>query len=159
MKTLKTIALAILGVVFAINFASAQNYKAPKIDATGKIMDMDGKGIGVMSKDGAMDEKGIKMAHIDGEGNLVDSKTGKKMGKAEKNGNFMYQFSETADGKNFTVGAPANGICEVKDDQGKVVMLVHENYKAQAACAYHCAQMKKAGKEMKMKDDHAGHNH
>ena len=159
MKTLKTISLAILGVVFAANVSVAQNYKAPKIDGAGKIMDMDGKGIGTMSKDGVMDEKGTKMAHIDGEGNLVDSQTGKKMGKAEKNGNFMYQFSETADGKNFTVGAPANGICEVKDDKGKVVMLVHENYKAQAACAYHCAQMKKEGKEIKMKDGHAGHNH
>jgi len=42
-------------------------------------------------------------------------------------------------------------MCEVKDENGKVVLLVHENYKMQAACAYHCAQMKKEGKEMKMK--------
>ncbi len=159
MKTLRNFTMAILGVVFAINIAAAQNYKAPMINSSGKILDKNGKNIGIVTKDGTMDEKGAKMSYIDAEGNLIDSKTGKKMGKAEKNGNFAYFFSETGDGKNFTVSAPANGTCEVKDDKGNVVLLIHENYKAQAACAYHCAQMKKEGKEMKMKDNHSNHTH
>lgn len=140
MKTIKSLALTILGGIAITSMAFAQNYKAPKIDASGKFTDGNGVKIGTMTKDGMMDEKGMKMAHIDNDGNLVDSKTGKKIGKAEKNGNFMYMMSETGDGKNFTIGAPSNGVCEVKDENGKVVLLVHENYKMQAACAYHCAQ-------------------
>lgn len=156
MKTIKNVALAILGVVFAFHFAVAQNYKAPAIDASGKLTDAQGKHIGTFKEGAMMSHDGKKMATIDAEGNLVDA-AGKKMGKAEKNGNFKYFTKETPDGKNFIVGAPAQGICEVKDDKGKVVMLVHENYKAQAACAYHCAQMKKDGKEMKMNNEHSTH--
>ncbi len=151
MKTIKNVALAILGVVFTFNCAVAQNYKAPAIDASGKFTNANGEHVGTF-KDGAMmGHDGEKMATIDSEGNLVDAASGKKMGKAEKNGNFKYFAKNTSDGKNFVVGPPAQGICEVKDDKGKVVMVVHENYKAQAACAYHCAQMKKEGKVMKMK--------
>lgn len=150
MKTIKKVTLAILAVVLAIHFVAAQNYKAPAIDASGKLTDGHGKHIGTFKDGEMMGHDGKKMATIDAEGNLVDA-AGKKMGKAEKNGNFMYFTKETPDGKNFKIGAPAQGICEVKDDKGHVVMLIHENYKAQAACAYHCAQMKKEGKEMKMK--------
>ena len=141
MKTLKTITLAILGVVFAINFASAQNYKAPKIDATGKIMDKDGKHIGsVNSKGEIMDPMGMKIASVDAEGTLVDSKTGKKLGKTEKNGNFVPYFKETPDKNGMTTSAPMNGTCMVKDASGKVVAEVHENYKQFGACAIHCLQ-------------------
>ncbi len=63
----------------------------------------------------------------------------------------MYLLSDTYFGKNFTVCPPSNGICEVNDDKGNVVLLIHENYKALAACAFHCLQMKKEGKEMKIK--------
>jgi len=151
MKTIKQMVMAAIGMVVLASTTFAQNYKAPNIDASGKFTDGNGVKIGTMTKDGMMDNMSMKMAHIDGEGNLVDSHSGKKMGKAEKNGNFMYMMSETSDAKNFTIGAPANGMCEVKDENGKVVLLVYENYKMQAACAYHCAQMKKEGKEMKMK--------
>jgi hypothetical protein len=152
MKTMKALAMAVTGMVIAVAVTvNAQNYKAPKIDASGKFSDGNGVSMGTVTKDGVMDDMGMKMAHIDGEGNLVDTKSGKKMGKAEKNGDFMYKMSETADGKKLTVGTPSNGMCEVKDDMGKTVLLVHENYKMQAACAYHCAQMKKDGKDMKMK--------
>ena len=152
MNSIKTIAIAAIGMMVLATTSFAQNYKAPKIDASGKVTDGNGVVIGTMTKEGVMnDAMGMKMAHLDAEGNLVDTKTGKKMGKAEKNGDFMYMFSETNDGKKFTIGAPSSGICEVKDDKGNVVLLVHENYKAQSACAYHCAQMKKEGKDMKMK--------
>lgn len=149
MKTIKKVALSILGVVFALTFAVGQNYKAPAIDASGKLTNSKGEHVGTFKDGTMMGHDGKKMASIDAQGNLIDA-AGKKVGKAEKNGNFKYFSKETPDGKNFVVGAPAQGICEVKDDKGNVVMLVHENYKAQAACAYHCAQMKKEGKEMKM---------
>lgn len=149
---MKVWAMAAIGMVLAASvLVNAQNYKAPKIDASGKFTDGDGVKIGMVTKDGVMDDMGMKMVYLDADGNLIDAQSGSKMGKAEKNGNFMYIMSETSDGKMLTVGAPANGMCEVKDDKGKVVLLVHENYKMQAACAYHCAQMKKEGKEMKMK--------
>jgi hypothetical protein len=137
MKTLKTIIMAVLGVVFAINSASAQNYKAPKIDATGKITNKDGKHLGsVNSKGEIMDTMGMKVAYIDTDGSLIDVKTG----KAEKNGNFVPYFRETSDKKGMTVSAPMNGTCMVKDASGKVVAEVHENYKQYGACAIHCLQ-------------------
>jgi hypothetical protein len=151
MKVIKIIAWATMGLCLATTAIFAQNYKAPKIDALGKFTDVSGGYLGTVSKDGVMDAKGKKQAHIDSEGNLIDSKTGIKLGKAQKNGDFVYNFAETKDGKNFTVGVPSEGMCEVKNKKGDVVLLIHENYKAQAACAYHCAKMKKEGKEMKMK--------
>lgn len=141
MKKLKTIILAVLGVVFAINFASAQNYKAPRIDASGKITNKDGKHIGsVNTKGEVMDTMGTKIAYMDSEGSLIDVSTGKKIGKGEKNGNFVPYFKETPDNKGMTVSAPMNGTCMVKDASGKVVAVVHENYKQYGACAIHCLQ-------------------
>lgn len=35
MKSIKSIALLILGIVLIINISQGQNYKAPKIDASG----------------------------------------------------------------------------------------------------------------------------
>ena len=141
MKTLKTITLAILGVVFAANLSVAQNYKAPKIDAAGKMFDKNGKHIGsVNTKGEVMDTMGTKIAYMDAEGSLVDVKSGKKIGKGEKNGNFVPIFKGTADKKGMTVSAPMNGTCMVKDASGKVVAEVHENYKQFGACAVHCLQ-------------------
>jgi hypothetical protein len=91
------------------------------------------------------------MAPVDLQRNLLDFRTGKMIGKVEKNGNFMYHFTGKEEATNFNLGSAANGFCEVKDSKGKIVMPVHDNYKAQAACAYHCAQMGKEGKAMIMK--------
>jgi len=41
MKTRNTL-LTVFGLILAINISQGQNYKAPKIDASGKIMDKDG---------------------------------------------------------------------------------------------------------------------
>lgn len=157
MKTFQKITVTILGVIMAIGVATAQNYKAPQIDASGKMTNKEGNHVGNITKEGVVEMEGKKMAHIDTEGNIVDAATGKKMGKAEKNGNFTYHFTSTKDAEAFTITAPVQGICEVKNTKGETVMLVHENYKAQAACAYHCMQMKKDGKDMKMKSNHEGH--
>lgn len=140
MKLLKKITMTILGVVLTINYITAQNYKAPAIDASGTATDKNGKTIGSVNKTGEIkDTAGIKIAYIDSEGNLIDFKTGKKMGKAMKNGNFTPYFNETPD-KGMTISAPMNGICQVKDADGKVVAEVHESYKQFGACAMHCLQ-------------------
>jgi hypothetical protein len=68
---------------------------------------------------------------------LIDEKTGEKLGKAEKNGNFLPHFAKTP-GEGWTVSAPMNGTCQIKDKDGNVKAEVHENYKAFGACAVHC---------------------
>ena len=153
MKKLKLFVIAVLGVVSASMYVSAQDYKHPYglIEKDGKVIDASGKHLGWVTADGIVkDEKGTKIAHLDSDGNLVDTKTGKKLGKAEKNGNYVYAFSKTADDK-LTVSEPMNGTCEVKDGDGKVVVSVHENYKQIGACAYHCLSAKSKGQAMKMK--------
>ena len=138
MKTLKNISLGILVAVFAVQFSQAQNYKAPKIDASGKITGKDGKHIGSMTKDGVItNAMGMKVAHVDASGNLIDDKTGEKLGKSEKNGNFLPLFAKTPD-EGWSVSAPLNGTCQVKDKDGNIKAEVHENYKQFGACAIHC---------------------
>ena len=138
MKTLRKISLVTLALAFTIQIVQAQNYKAPKIDASGKITDEDGKRIGSVSKEGVVyDATGKTVAHIDSNGMLVDDKTGEKLGKAEKNGNFLPHFATTSDG-GWLTSAPMNGTCLVKDKDGNVKAEVHENYKAFGACAIHC---------------------
>lgn len=118
----------------------AQNYKALKIDASGKITDQNGKMIGTVTKDGTIsDAVGMKIAHVDANGTLVDEKTGEKLGKAEKNGNFVSEYSKTPD-QGWTTSAPLNGTCLVKDRDGNIKAEVHENYKAFGACAIHCLE-------------------
>lgn len=151
MKTIKSTLLTFVTLALGITIANAQNYKAPAIDASGKITDAKGKQIGWVTTDGTIkDSAGTKIAHVDSEGELVDAKTGKKLGKAQKNGNYVSHFAKTPDGT-LTVSEPNNGICEVKDKNGKTVLYVHENYKQFGSCAYHCLQMKNEHKDMKMK--------
>ena len=140
MKTIKKIMTTVLGLVLAMQLSYAQNYKAPKIDASGRVTNEKGTFIGTVTTDGIIsDASGVKIAHVDSNGNLIDEKTGKKLGKAEKNGNFLPGFSKTPD-KGMSVSAPENGTCQVKDHKGKVKAEVHENYKQFGACAIHCLQ-------------------
>jgi len=130
-----------------------QNYKqqVPSIDGKGKVTDKNGKHIGWVTSEGIIkNAEGTKIAHMDSNGDVVDAKTGKSVGKAEKNGNYLYHFPSGSTNK-LTVSAPMNGTCEVKDEHGKTVLLVHENYKQYGACALHCLQMDKEHKDMKMK--------
>jgi hypothetical protein len=143
MKTIKSFVMALLGIVMTVNFATAQNYKAPKIDASGKVTSAQGVHLGWVTQEGVIkDTSGNKIATIDSEGNLVDATTGKKMGKAEKNGNFVSLEAKTPD-KGWTTSAASNGTCLVKDAEGNVKAEIHENYKAQGACAVHCLTKKK----------------
>lgn len=69
-------------------YAQSTNYKQPMtINATGQVKDATGATIGLVTKDQMIqDAKGHKMAFVDGQGNLVDAKTNKKMGHMEKTG-------------------------------------------------------------------------
>lgn len=158
MKTLKTLVCAILVMVLTINTSMAQNYKAPKIDASGKITDKNGKYIGKINQQGEiMDTMGTTIAHIDGNGMLVDPKTGKHLGKAEKNGNYLPHFPKTSE--QWTTSAPMNGTCLVKNEKGEVVAEVHENYKQFGACAIHCLENHMNHNEvLEKKEDHSQHH-
>ncbi|WP_138484601.1 hypothetical protein [Dyadobacter bucti] len=140
-------------LVFAVGNVYSQNYKQPipAIDAQGKVTDAKGKHIGWVTSDGTIkDAAGVKIAHIDDQGNAVDAATGKSMGKAAKNGTYLYHVQSGA-ADSLTVSNPMNGTCEVKDKNGNTVLSVHENYKQYGACALHCLQMKNEHKDMKMK--------
>lgn len=138
MKISKKTFLILLTVVFYFQISDAQNYKAPKIDASGKITDESGKLIGSVTTEGIIfDANGNKLGYVDSEGTLIDAKSGTKLGKGEKNGSFAPHFTKTGD-KGWSISTPENGTCTVKDKDGKVIGLVHENYKQFGACAIHC---------------------
>jgi len=118
--------------------AQSANYKNPmSINASGQIKDGTGATVGTVSKDRMiMDAEGQKIAFVDGQGNLVDAKTGKKMGRMGKdgktymnaNGDLMYTVKDNAD-----------NTCDIFDANGKKIGNVHDSYKS-SACALHCFQ-------------------
>jgi Heavy metal binding domain len=137
MKTLKKISFVVIALVSAIQFSQAQelDYKGHRIDASGKVTDKEGKHIGSVSKEGVIkDATGVKVAHVDGTGTLIDAKTGKNLGKVGKNGNFVPYSSVEA----WSATSSENGVCQIKDEAGKVKAVVHETYKNIGACAIHC---------------------
>ncbi len=140
MKTIKSLLLVLIIGATTCSMTFAQNYKAPKIDASGKVTDEEGAFIGTVTKEGVItDAKGEKIGHIDAAGMLVDNK-GKIIGKPEKNGNFVPYFHETPDKATWSTTTPENGTCLVKNTKGEVIAVVHENYKMYGACAIHCLQ-------------------
>jgi opacity protein-like surface antigen len=142
MKKVKLIAVVLIGTMTAaVSGVQAQNYKAPTIDQSGKIT-VDGKHIGSIKDNKITDHTGIAIASVDSEGMVVDSKTGKNLGKAEKNGDFVYSFP--GEEEKYTFSEPdKDGYCAVKDKTGSVVGMVHQNYKQQGACAIHCLTKQK----------------
>ncbi len=114
------------------------NYKQPMtINAKGQVKDSKGTSVGLVSKDRVIkDTNGQKIAFVDGQGNLVDAKTGKKMGRIGKNGTTYYG----ANGELlFTMKDKADNTCDIFDANGKKIGNVHDSYKA-TACALHCFQ-------------------
>ena len=126
-------------VVFALLFITSISVFAqkstPMVDYKGHIMN--GKTqIGTITSNGGFDQAGKSMTKVDGKGNIVDS-TGKVIGNAPKNGTFVYYFEDNQD--KYTVGkANHSGMCKVINAKGETVMLLHNSYKQQAACAVHC---------------------
>ena len=132
--------LALLLALPSLLFAQSANYKNPmRINASGQIKDGTGATVGTVSKERMiMDAKGRKMAFVDGQGNLIDAKTGKRMGRMGKdgktymdaNGDLMYTIKDNAD-----------ETCDIFDAKGRKIGNVHESYKG-TACALHCFQAK-----------------
>jgi hypothetical protein len=110
--------------------------KVPMVDSKGHIY-YDKKQIGSISKAGGIDMTGKAITRIDKNGNVVDS-TGKAVGKLAKGSTFQYYVNEKD--QKFSISKPDHtGMCYVKDSKGKTVLLLHNNYKQQVACAMHCA--------------------
>ncbi len=134
----KTLLSCLLWLAVLPVLAQSANYKQPMtINATGQIKDSKGTTIGLVSKDQIItNATGKKMAFVDGQGNLVDVKTGKKMGRMGKDGKTYYD----ADGELlFTIRDNADNTCDIFDAKGKKIGNVHDSYKG-TACALHCFQ-------------------
>lgn len=139
MKSL-TFVLLFLGLttIPSYTFAQGANYKQPMtINTSGQVKDASGTAIGLVTKNQIIkDAKGKKIAFMDGQGNLVDSKTGKKMGRMGKDGKTYYD----ADGELlFTIKDNPDETCDIFDAKGKKIGNVHDSYKG-TACALHCFQ-------------------
>ncbi|GGD48115.1 hypothetical protein GCM10011514_10130 [Emticicia aquatilis] len=116
-------------------FAQKTTVMIPKVDYKGHIY-YEKKQIGSLNSKGGLDQNGKAVTKVDANGNIVDMNN-KVIGKAPKNGTFVYYINGTEE--NYTIGKPTHtGMCEVKNAKGEVVMLLHNNYKQQAACAVHC---------------------
>jgi hypothetical protein len=99
------------------------------------VTDKEGKHIGSVSKEGVIkDAAGVKVAHLDGTGSLIDTKTGKNLGKVGKNRNFVPYSSTEAR----STSSAEDGVCQIKDKAGSVKVVVHETYKNIGACAIDC---------------------
>lgn len=132
MKNLILFLVLMLGIK-TITFAQD---KVPMVDSKGHIY-YDKKQIGNISATGGMDMSGRAVTRIDKNGNVVDS-TGKAIGKLAKGSTFQYYIDGKA--QQYSISQPDhNGMCYIKDSKGNTVLLLHNNYKQQVACAMHCA--------------------
>ncbi|WP_018622752.1 5-fold beta-flower protein [Spirosoma luteum] len=142
MKT-KTLFFALFALLLgapSLLLAQSANYKNPmSINATGQIKDGFGATVGTVSKDKMiLDAKGQKIAFVDGQGNLVDAKTGKKMGRVGKNND---TYMDANGDLMFTIKDNPDETCDIFDAKGHKIGNVHDSYKG-TACALHCFQAK-----------------
>lgn len=134
---MKTTTLFLSLVLISVTSVIAQKSTnlVPKVDSKGHIY-YDRKKIGSLTTEGSFNQAGKPITKVDATGNIKDN-TGKVIGKAPKNGTFVYYINGTEE--NYTISeASHTGMCEVKNAKGEIVMLLHNNYKQQAACAVHC---------------------
>ncbi|GAB3902472.1 hypothetical protein GCM10028803_29220 [Larkinella knui] len=116
--------------------AQSRNYK--HIAQSGEIKDEKGLTIGTVSKDQIIkDFNGQKIAFIDNQGNLIDAKTNKKMGRMGKDGKNYYNAEGELEFKMKDNG----NTCEIFNAAGKKIGDVHSSLKA-SACALACFQEK-----------------
>lgn len=127
--------LSFVLITIANVFAQKTLDMIPKVDSKGHIY-YEKKQIGSITTKGGFDQASKPMTMVNSNGNIVDA-NGKEIGKAPKNGTFVY-YNDGVEEK-YSIGkASHTGMCEVKNAKGEVVMLLHNNYKQQAACAVHC---------------------
>lgn len=119
-------------------FSQSINYKQPvTINASGQIKDSKGVSIGQVSKEKSiLDASGRKLAFVDGQGNLVDAETGKKMGRMGKDGKTYYHVNGEL---LYTIKDGPDNTCDIFDAKGTKIGNVHDSYKG-TACALHCFQ-------------------
>ncbi|OJV17293.1 MAG: hypothetical protein BGO21_25715 [Dyadobacter sp. 50-39] len=136
MKTtrIKNLLLLIVLMIPTILFAQT-NYKQPmNIAKDGKVTDAAGVVVGSVSKDKIIsDHHGHKIGFVDGEGNLVDAKTNKKMGRVAKDGKTYYN----ANGEVYLTVKDNGETCDIFDSSGKKIGNVHSSLKG-VACSLHC---------------------
>ena len=127
--------IVIIALIMTASLSVFAQKSTPMVDSKGHIMNHNSI-IGKMTPEGSFDPSGKSMTRIDGNGNTVDL-NGKIIGKAPKNGTFVYYFKDNEE--KYTIGkANHTGMCEVTNAKGETVMLLHNSYKQQAACAVHC---------------------
>lgn len=139
MKQLQTFILAsALLLMPLLLFSQSANYKQPMtINATGQIKDSKGTVIGLITKDQMINNaEGQKIAFVDGQGNLIDAKTGKKMGRIGKDGK---TYMDANGDLMFTMKDNPDETCDIFDAKGNKIGNVHDSIKG-AACALHCFQ-------------------
>lgn len=127
--------IGIIALFFIASLSVFAQKSTPMVDSKGHIMNHNSI-IGKMTPEGSFDPSGKSMTKVGGNGNIVDL-NGKVIGKAPKNGSFIYYFKDNEE--KYTIGkANHSGMCKVTNAKGETVMLLHNNYKQQAACAVHC---------------------
>ncbi|RVU24159.1 hypothetical protein EOJ36_09545 [Sandaracinomonas limnophila] len=125
----------LIALMLFTSFCSLAQTKVPYVDYKGHIY-YQNKQIGNLTKDGSLDNNGKVVTKVNGNGEIIDS-NGKQLGKLAKGSSFVYYFNDKTE--KYTIGKPShNGMCEVKNSDGQTVMLLHNNYKQQVACAIHC---------------------
>jgi len=138
MKTIRLLTLLSLSILIA-NLSYAQNYKSQfNIDKSGKIQNGKGTQLGTIEQEGIIrDSKGHVLGKVvkSEKGSQLQDPNGHNHGELSADGTLKDQKGNVL----FTIGtADQNGICKILDNTGKEVGTVHENYKQQGACAYHC---------------------
>ena len=127
-----------IGIILLFFIASLSVFAqktTPIVDYKGHIMNRKNQ-IGTVTSEGGFYQSGKSMTKVDGKGNIVDS-NGKIIGTAPKNGTFVYYFKDNQE--KYTIGkANHTGMCKVTNAKGETVMLLHNSYKQQGACAVHC---------------------
>lgn len=133
-KTKNYLGWLLLAIIPVLGFGQS-NYKQPlNIDKEGMITDAGGITIGSVSKDKIIkDHHGHKIAFVDGQGNLVDAKTGEKKGKVGNNGKSYYNAS----GELYLTVKDNGETCEIFKASGKKIGNVHSSYKGMAG-VLHC---------------------
>jgi hypothetical protein len=132
MKSSALITLLLLSFELVTFGSLAQNYK--HIEANGEIKNEKGVTVSSVTKNQIiMNHTGQKIAFVDNQGNLVDAKTGKKLGRMGKDGKNYYN----ADGEIEYTIKENKTTCDVYDAKGNKIGNVHSSLKG-SACALAC---------------------
>ena len=92
--------------------------------------------IGRIRKGKLVTNSGQNIAHLSKHGLWID-KNGTELAKPLKNTQVIYNFDMVSD--TFNIGEKMHtGLCKVTNNKGETILLLHNRYKQEAACAIHC---------------------